>query len=124
MKCNPKKLAKKLENFALKSLQEGNMKLAAEFLSKWLRSRTERGGLDGKKILSQLQKCNCEIAGSIPVLHQLASPSLKKKTKLFFFEKKNVDDGHTTFTNQLWSKTKNHNNFLTNGFFPFPFSGF
>ena len=49
MKCNPKKLAKKLENFALKSLQEGNMKLAAEFLSKWLRSRTEGGGLDGKK---------------------------------------------------------------------------
>ena len=79
MKCNPKKLAKKLENFALKSLQEGNMKLAAEFLSKWLRSRTEGGGLDGKKILSQLQKCNCEIAGSIPVLHQLASPSLKKQ---------------------------------------------
>ena len=47
------------------------------FVSKWL---LHRGWMERKKILSQLQKCNCEIAGSIPVLHQLASLTLKKKS--------------------------------------------
>ena len=53
------------------------------FVSKWLlHSWTEGmgGWMERKKILSQLQKCNCEIAGSIPVLHQLASLTLKKKS--------------------------------------------